>query len=373
MIAFQGTVTHSFAKDKATEKIAHQKIAKFCYSANIPFRAFDSEEFVDMVRTLQMVGPNYKPPNRKLLATDLLDEAFEQSEQVKKRKLNEASRTERGLTIAIDGATITKHPLTNVVAHVPGAFTPILLDMDDATDWYVVNETKDARYHFTVLQRNIEDVGPSNVAHVVTDCCSNMLSMWSILLQAYPFLFVTGCICHRLNTLLKHILSDIPSVNILVDKATMINNYFNNHHQIRSIFRKHCIDHLKADMAFIVPAVTRFGLFLLMLHRLIIFRPVLISTIADSTYLYSCQDDEVDSIVSDMTFWRGIIYLTQGLLPVLRLIRLADSDCSYIGKIYPTLQDAIAAIRQRLQSVPEGDETINLIEHHTKTMIQELH
>ena len=338
MIAFQGTVTHSFAKDKATEKIAHQKIAKFCYSANIPFRAFDSEEFVDMVRTLQMVGPNYKPPNRKLLATDLLDEAFEQSEQVKKRKLNEASRTERGLTIAIDGATITKHPLTNVVAHVPGAFTPILLDMDDATDWYVVNETKDARYHFAVLQRNIEDVGPSNVAHVVTDCCSVMLSMWSILLQAYPFLFVTGCICHRLNTLIKHILSDIPSVNILVDKATMINNYFNNHHQIRSIFRKHCIDHLKADMAYIVPAVTRFGLFLLMLHRLIILRPVLISTIADSTYLYSCQDDEVDSIVSDMTFWRGIIYLTQGLLPVLRLIRLADSDCSYIGKIYPTLQ-----------------------------------
>ena len=250
---------------------------------------------------------------------------------------------------------------------------PLLLDMDDATEWYADNQTKDAAYHFKVIQNSIERVGPSNVVHVVTDCCSVMVSMWAILLANYPFLFVSGCICHRLNTLVKHILEDIPSIKELVDKASSVNNYFNNHHQVRSLFRMHCMQHLKKDMAFIVPAVTRFGLFLLMLHRLIIFRPVLMSTIRDPTYLQSCQDDKMDDIITDMTFWTTIYYLTQGLLPLLRLIRLADSDKSYIGKIYPKLIQVKAELRERMESIPDGDKIIKLVERHAGIMIHEIH
>ena len=143
-IVCKGTITEAFARDKATETIADRKIAKFFFSANIPFYAIGSEAFIDMINTISKVGPNYKPPDRKKLAGDLLDDAYEDSELTKKRKLNEASTNERGLTIAIDGATITKHPLTNVVAHVPGSSVPLLLDMDDATEWYADNQTKDA-------------------------------------------------------------------------------------------------------------------------------------------------------------------------------------------------------------------------------------
>ena len=90
-----------------------------------------------------------------------------------------------------------------------GSSFPLLLEVDDATDLYADDKTKDAAYHFEVIQGNIEEVGPSNVVHVVTDCCGVMMSMWTMLQQTYPFLFITGCICHRLNTLLKHILDDI--------------------------------------------------------------------------------------------------------------------------------------------------------------------
>ena len=72
-----------------------------------------------------------------------------------------------------------------------GSSFPLLLEVDDATDLYADDKTKDAAYHFEVIQRNIEEVGPSNVVHVVTDCCSVMMSMWTMLQQTYPFLFIT--------------------------------------------------------------------------------------------------------------------------------------------------------------------------------------
>ena len=70
---------------------------------------------------------------------------------------------------------------------------------------------------------------------------------------------------------------------------------------------------------------------------------------------------------------KAIYNLTQFLLPLLRLIRLADSDQSYTGKIYPKLRNLVDGIRQQLDKIPDGEGIIALVEEHADIMIHDLH
>jgi hypothetical protein len=116
-----------------------------------------------------------------------------------------------------------------------------------------------------------------------------------------------------------------------------------------------------------------------MLHRLIIFRPVLLSTIRDPAYVERCVNEEVDDLVSDMTFWTFMYNFVQALMPLLRLIRMADSESSYIEKVYPRLVHACDSIRERLADIPRGNDIIELIEsemfgnEEKEGMIREIH
>ena len=51
------------------------KIAKFFFSANIPFNAADNREFKNMIASLR---PGYEPPSRKCIAGNLLDKIHEE-------------------------------------------------------------------------------------------------------------------------------------------------------------------------------------------------------------------------------------------------------------------------------------------------------
>jgi len=57
----QGTISEAFARDLATERVAHRMVALFSYVANVPFNAFDSEVFYNMAKAIERAGPNYKP------------------------------------------------------------------------------------------------------------------------------------------------------------------------------------------------------------------------------------------------------------------------------------------------------------------------
>ena len=122
----------------------------------------------------------------------------------------------------------------------------------------------------------------------------------------------------------------------MVDKSKRVIHHFNEKHKPSALLSSHLIEHVKSDLAFIIPADTRFGLYLLMLHRLYIMRPALQSCVRGAEHMDFCsfgelEDDAVVEIVCDDLFWSEMLKLLTLLMPVLRLIRMAELNGEIIG------------------------------------------
>ena len=71
------------------------KVAKFFYACNIPFNAADSPVFKEMI---EMLHPGYRPPTRKEIAGQLLDQVH--SEIIVDAKDDLA---DKDVTLGVDG------------------------------------------------------------------------------------------------------------------------------------------------------------------------------------------------------------------------------------------------------------------------------
>lgn len=83
-------------KPAETDKL-HKLAAEFFYGCNIPFNVADSIFFEKFVKALR---PAYKPPNRRQLATKLLDQSHEKME---KRNVEMIKQMDNKVTLLIDG------------------------------------------------------------------------------------------------------------------------------------------------------------------------------------------------------------------------------------------------------------------------------
>lgn len=66
-------------------------------------------------------------------------------------------------------------------------------------------EAHTAEYVAGELKKVIEDVGPEKVQAVITDNASNMVKMWKLLVNMYPWMRGFGCLAHCLNLLAKDV------------------------------------------------------------------------------------------------------------------------------------------------------------------------
>lgn len=161
---------------------------------------------------------------KKKLSTKLLDRLYKCYQHKKNTAIQMIAKEGRRLTITSDEATITQRSLSNVVAAIlsDDCLIQVLVHIDDATS--LLTEPgfkKDAEYVAKVISIGIDKVGPSNVAHDVTDCAPVMIAAQAILLAKYPCVIFAGCICHKLNTLFKHICA-IPQAQVLISTGKLI-------------------------------------------------------------------------------------------------------------------------------------------------------
>ena len=123
---------------------------------------------------------------------------------------------------------------------------------------------------------------------------------------------------------MKHIINDVPNI---VKRGKAIVLHLKYHQKTAALVEKFSLEHLQVSFTFIIPADTRMGLYLLMLHRLLRLRPAIVSTVHSPTYINDgMQNEEVDNDVNDSEFWKDKLNLLQYLFPLLHLIRLADSE-----------------------------------------------
>lgn len=85
------------------------KLAEFFFACNIPFATCESQYFKNFVKALR---PIYNPPNRKRLATTLVDNVHEKIEQ---RNSEAMTRMNKQATLLIDGWQNSSSNRHNVV------------------------------------------------------------------------------------------------------------------------------------------------------------------------------------------------------------------------------------------------------------------
>jgi len=153
-------------------------------------------------------------------------------------------------------------------------------------------------------------------------------------------------------------------------------HHFNDKHKPSALLKGHLKEHLKKELSFIIPADTRFGLYLLMIHRVYIMRPALHSCVKSAEHIEFCfsgefEDDEVVALVNDDTFWDDVLNLLILLLPVLRLIRLAELNGEIIGKFYPCTQKVKIHLEANLDKLPYAQHIYEIFLERTSTVTED--
>lgn len=134
----------AFTTSAAQKKDIDSKIAKFFYGNSIAFRAADSQQYKDMVKSLR---PGYTPPSRKDLAGQLLDNAHDSIEGYMKEMLADAT-----ITLMQDGwSSVKNDPIIGTALH-NGNKSFLLSTHDCGAD------KKTADYCFQLATENIDHV-----------------------------------------------------------------------------------------------------------------------------------------------------------------------------------------------------------------------
>jgi Protein of unknown function (DUF 659) len=197
----------------ALQKQAAKDIALWAFATGTSFSAVDNSMFMSAMRSVAKAGVAFKPPSRKQLATTLLDTVYDET----KSQVQAAIEKHRkyGFSLCSDGwSDVNSHPLINVVLMIPcGQY---FLGSVDAS-----GVTKNGDYISAVLKSYIEQVGPADIACIVTDNASNCTSAGELVEMEWPHITWLGCIPHCLNLLMGD-MNKLPWVSKVVIQVSKV-------------------------------------------------------------------------------------------------------------------------------------------------------
>jgi len=172
---------------------ADVSIAIFFYRCAIPFECANTLAFKKMVESIKHAPATYVPPLERKIRINLLDETYENVKVHRDGIFEDLAKKGIGITLTTDGATISKRPLSNICAAIPGRGTE-LITYDDASEHMQNGGKKDARYYAELVKDAVEELGPKNIATIVTDNASVMLAFWEELQPLYPWFFFVAAL-----------------------------------------------------------------------------------------------------------------------------------------------------------------------------------
>ena len=307
---------------------------EFFAAENIPFRKINAPTFKKLVAAIKNAPYSYTTPNRQKLSGVILDRNYGTYEAERTSRLSMPAVRIYGTTAVTDGATIQKHPLVNVLVSMCLWPKAVLLNVHDCSDHVSQGFSKDAEFVSDLVKGDLRKYKQNqHVDLLITDGASDMTNLRSNIESLFPWMSTMWCICHVCNCILAAI-GSIDEVKELIEKGKKIVTWFNETHFLSSLFRRVRTEH-DVQLQFILGCDTRFGLFFLLLHRILKLKQVLKSCVADASYVASkFTDDEVKGIVDDETFWASVDSLVKMVWPVMMLLRMADGETPCLSKLY---------------------------------------
>ncbi|XP_042483162.1 uncharacterized protein LOC122063528 [Macadamia integrifolia] len=250
-----------------------------------------------------------------------------------------------GCTIMSDSWTdIKKRSWVNVIAYSPGGavfLKCIECGINRLTSIFLFNEISDV----------IEKVGPNNVVQFLSDNGSNFCSCGDVLSEKWRHIYRTNSVAHEINLLLKDIHKKVKWVREVIEDEKLVVDYIHRHTCIVALMRK-----FTNNRDIKQPCKTRFGTYFFMLQSLIVVENELRLFVASSewrAFQFNRAEMAVRTteIIQSDTFWEGAKKVVAFMEPLIRILRLVDSDGSTAGYLY----EATERVKETLRKFVEKD------------------
>ena len=331
----------SVLQSKEAKERCDLAVSKWIMDACIPFNAVNSMYYQPMLDAITGFGGGYKGPNLHDLRGYLLNKNVEEV----KNFVHSFQTTwkETGCTIMADGWTDQcRRTLINFLVYCPRG--TVFLKSVDASD-----ASKTADMLFKLFKEVVLQVGVENVVHIVTDNAANYVAAGRLLEQEFRTISWSPCAAHCLNLMLQDI-GKLDEVNHVVSQASKITKYVYNHCFPLHLMRKHT-----GGREILRPAPTRFATNFIALQSILAQKDALRAMVVSREWTMSAYAKDskgrkfVDSVL-DSSFWKECAIIVQLTEPLVRVLRLVDSDDRpSMGYLYMAMHKAREELLKRFQ------------------------
>ncbi len=330
-------------------------IANMIHSEALPFKFSESPHLAEVIKLAKHVPYTYKPISRKSCSGRYL--------QINHQKYKERSFVNLmidsnifGLSLSSDGATVIKKPLLNIL--INGIHCRVYVaSVKDCTEVLKQGKTKSGPYIFDLLVVQMDIIDPQKKLFdcVFTDGGSNFVNAGKQLLQKYPRLtLIHGCE-HVIHLFVKDLMFLAP-IKALIIKCCNLHNIFGGcRHMPYALFQSQIKKHFPGrKLGLLKHAATRMGGIFYEFHRVLKLKIALQATVSDSAWKDCLQSDKksrqvkvlAESIVHDQDFFHALFVVVKCLFPVIKCLRLSDTNKPGMDKIVYFLHQSKCMIRR---------------------------
>ncbi|XP_058779267.1 uncharacterized protein LOC131653196 [Vicia villosa] len=292
-----------------------------------------NEEFIKMCEMIARYGKGYKPPSYHDIRGKHLKTKVESINSILVE--HKAAWKKFGCTIMSDGWTDQKRrTIINFLVNSPmGTF---FLKSIDASG---ISKTSDKV--FKMLDDIVEEVGVENVVQIVTDNAANYKLAGQMLMDKRNMLYWTPCAAHCIDLMLEDFESKIPMHKEIIASGKKITTYIYARTGLITL-----LHHYTAGGELIRPGATRFATSYLCLGCLNdkkgeLYRMFTSKKWKDRKFAKTKDGKLVENIVTNRYFWKNLVICLKGAFPLLKVLRMVDSDEKpAMGYIYEAMDQA---------------------------------
>ena len=332
---------------KEKEHNARKVIARWWYDVNVPFNGAKSYYYQPMIDAIASMGPGFKGPSyhdlRGPLLKGVVHDVHEYLFEIK------ADWKLYGCSIMSDGWSNRRNvPIVNFLAYSPRG-TIFLKSVDTS------GLRKDKETLLEMFDEVVKEVGQENIVQFVSDNESAFKAAGKALQQRYGTFFWPPCAAHCIDLMLENI-SDpryFPMIDETIKKARNITKFIYNHAWVLALMRKDFTN--GNDLC--RPGITRFATHFLSIQCLLKFKKELRQMFTCMKWVQSSHGKskvgkEITAIIlQDKDFWPRCEHIVKVSEPLVRVLRLADSEEKpSMGYLYEAMDKAKEAIKTRLKN-----------------------
>ncbi|KAK4591979.1 hypothetical protein RGQ29_016449 [Quercus rubra] len=289
-VAKKKQVTMNSVFKKGERDLVIQQIARFFYTSAIPFNCVKNPEFLRMIDMISRFGIGLRPPSY--------------------HEIRETCLKKEVVQLCLMSGLIRKGDTSDI--------------------------SKTAEKVCQMLDEVVDRVGEENVVQLVTDNAANYKLAGEMLMHKRKCLFWTPCAAHCLDLMLEDFEKKIKDHKYTIAKGKKITTYIYSRAMLLNWLR----DFTKGR-ELIRPAATRFATSYLTLSCLNEFKGELMTMFSSKQWRCSkFAKTKEGKIIHDIA-----------AIPLLKVLRLVDSDTPPMGFIYQEMEKAKEEIQKNFNNV----------------------